>query len=909
MTTIASDDWPKISPYLDEALSIAEEQRDAWLSEIRNKSPELADRLRARLEEHAQLAHEHFLDVSPAPVSAVVGCPGQAVGAYVLVSLAGTGGMGRVWMAKRNDGRFDRSVAIKFLNFLVGGSAEERFRKEGSILGRLRHPHIAELIDAGVSPSGQPYLVLEFIDGEHIDSYSDRMQFSTEARIRLFLDVLDAVSHAHANLVVHRDIKPSNVMVSKQGCVKLLDFGIAKLLEEGSLEATGGTQAGSAMTPLFAAPEQIKGEPVTTRTDVYSLGVLLYLLLTGRHPAGPGPYSTADLVRAIVEIDPPRPSLAVLQSISDREGATKRDPSDTTRRAQSLRGDLDIVIAKAIKKNPADRYETVSALAADLRSYLEHKPVSARPDTLRYRAAKFVRRNRLAVAVVMLACVATIGGVTGIVIQGRRAQTERDFAIHQLARVQRHDELLEFLLSNAAPSGKPFTVNELLQRAERILNRQRTGNQEQRVELLDWIGGDYSAQDQPTLARPLLENAYQLSRNLADPAIRAEASCAFGAVLARDEDLTRAESLVQEGLRELPNDARFAISRVGCLRKGSEVSRQKGDSSEAVRRMEHAQRALRESPFDSDELEMGIWLDLASMLSEAGRDQEAIADFNRAAAIMSSLGRDETQTGIVLFNNLGLELDQVGRPLEAEAIYRHVIDISRDNSNEDAVSQMVLNNYARIQRELNHLVEAADYAERANSKAERAGDKLVINQSLLERSRIYLAQHDPSRSEAMLRQVEPKLRQVLPPGHYAFASVASGRAMIALERRDAATAKRLIDESISIVEAAIRSGGEGAFLLPRLLIMRSDIECAAGQPENAEADARRALGQLQPDMQAGSFSSRVGYAQLSLARALASQHKQEQSHQAARVAQEQLRSTIGADHSDTHLAEQLAAQL
>lgn len=907
MEKFIPDWWQQVSPQLDKVLAIPEEQREAWLAEFRKQSPEIAARLQELLGQHANLAREGFLEHDPIGMDRALGAPGQVFGAYVLVSPAGAGGMGTVWRAKRNDGRFDREVAIKLLQVTVAGSGdEERFKREGSILGRLQHPHIAELVDAGLSPAGQPYLVLEYVDGEHIDTYCNERSLDVETRIHFFLDVLDAVSHAHANLIVHRDIKPSNVMISKEGSVKLLDFGIARLLED-ETQSTQAGKTGGAMTLLFASPEQVKGEPVTTRTDVYALGVLLYLLLTGRHPAGDGPYSAASLVRAIVDAEPPRPSQTVLQQIqtSQAEDQSSRPQSGNRKRlSQTLRGDLDRIIAKAIRKTPAERYPSVAAFADDLRRYIEHKPVSARPDSLRYRAKMFARRNRVAVAAASVAFLIVTAGVAGIVIQGRRASAERDFAFQQLVRLQQHDEFLDFLLSNAAPTGKPFTVNDLLNRAEHIVEKQKASPEQ--IEMLEWIGVDYSSQDQHGRARPVLEHAYQLSQQSADPAVRAKGACSLGYALARDEDLTRADALIQEGLREMPDDPKYAMDRIGCLREGSEVSRQKGETTEGVRRMEMARQALRQSRFDSDEYEMGTSLDLAAAYSEAGRDQDALNEFQRAGSLISALGRDETQTAVVLYNDWALELEQVGRPLEAEKLYRRVIDISRDDKTEDAVSPMVLNNYARIQRQLNHLAAAADYAERAYAKAEQTNDELVINQSLLERSRIYLARYDWQHAEAMLEQAEPRLRKALPPGHYAFAAISGQRAVIAMEKHDLPSAQRLTDDAIATVEAAVKNGGEGGFYLPALYDQRSAIDLSLGHADQAKVDADRALTALKPDNDPDVVSSKLGQAYLAQARALDAEGKSQQAHTVATLAFDQLQKSVGPDSPDTIAAHQLA---
>jgi serine/threonine protein kinase len=231
MSTLSPGQWQALSPYLDEALAMSDDERATWLSSLTEKDPGLAAQLAALLDEHRVLAQEGFLEKGRFALPNSTGLAGQALGPYTLISQIGQGGMGTVWLARRSDGRFERQAAVKFVSIaLAGRGTEERFKREGSILGRLTHPHIAELLDAGISADGQPYLILEYVDGTTIDQYCDQHTLDVEARVRLFLDVLAAVAHAHANLIVHRDIKPSNVLVTAGGEVKLLDFGIAKLL-------------------------------------------------------------------------------------------------------------------------------------------------------------------------------------------------------------------------------------------------------------------------------------------------------------------------------------------------------------------------------------------------------------------------------------------------------------------------------------------------------------------------------------------------------------------------------------------------------------------------------------------------------------------------------------------------------
>jgi serine/threonine-protein kinase len=912
MYTLSPDQWQALSPHLDEALGMADEERSIWLSSLRGQNPTLADQLERLLGEHRALADQGFLEKLPVRLDGL-GLAGQALGVYTLVSQIGQGGMGSVWLGKRSDGRFERKVAIKFLNIaLMGKGGEERFKREGIILGRLAHPHIAELIDAGVSHAGQPYLVLEHVEGEHIDGYCDQHRLDVEARIGLFLDVLRAVAQAHVNLIVHRDLKPSNVLVRNDGQVKLLDFGIAKLLEgEGhGAEPTRLTAEGvRAMTPDYAAPEQLTGEAVTTATDVYALGVLLYVLLTGQHPAGAGRHTPAELVKAIVDTEPARPSESVVPARTNAEICTTNAANRATtpyKLSWLLCGDLDTIIAKALKKDFSERYPSVTALADDLRRYLKNQPISARPDRLAYRAAKFVSRNRTAVAFATLAVIATLAGVVGTLIQTRTARAQRDFALRQVERSEALNEFHEFLLSDAAPSGKPFTVNELLRRAERIVERQHTVTDPNRIKLMISIGRQYMEQDEGGSARRVLEDVYKLSRGLSDPSVRAEASCTLAASLARDEELSRAELLFQEGLRELPKGPQFTLERIDCLHNGSEIAQEGGDLREGIARAQAAQRVLQQSPFDSEALELHRWTDLAMAYNSAGQDLAAVSAFERAGALLSSLGRDDTQTAVTLFNNWALELDQLGRPIDAEKMYRHAIDISSASQSEDTVSPMVLNNYAKSLRELGRLKEAEDYAERAYAKAQRVGHQLVINQSLLERARIYNARRNPSRAAAMLAEVEPRLRQSLPAGHYAFASLASEQALVALANGDLQAALKFAEQGVTIDEAAIKAGGLGAFYLPTLLIRRSAIGLEAGHHDEAAADAARALGLLRGGAEPGTFSAYVGRANLALGRALRAEGKGEEARAAFRSAAQHLQATLGPSHPDTRRARQMA---
>src|SRR6185503_138441 len=558
MTLSSSDTqkWLKMSALLDRALDLSPVERDAWLKELRATDPETASELMALLTDHQQLRNEGFLDSSPMK-EADASLSGVTIGSYTLISRIGDGGMGSVWLGRRSDGRYEGQVAIKLLNAaLVGRGGEERFRREGVILARLGHPHIARLIDAGVSNTGQPYLVLELVDGQHLDVYCDEWRLSIERRIRLFLDVLSAVSHAHANLIVHRDLKPSNVLVTQAGSVKLLDFSIAKLMEDTAVSRL--TQdSGAALTPKYAAPEQVAGEPITTGTDVYSLGVLLYELLSGQHPYGAAVKSSKDFTRAIVDQEPLTLSAAFLKApLESRSLVAAQRGTTPDRLARVLGSEIETILHKSLKKSPAERYGSVAEMADDLRRYLDDQPIAARPDTVRYRAAKFVRRHRRAVSAIAGVVIAIVSIVAFYTLQ---LAAERDRARLEAEKASRVSELLRSVLLTADPYRDPATpdtgvatpsVRVLLDTLANRIAHELNDQPEVQAEMLTVIGRTYERLGFIDKALPLLERSLQIGRRsfrLPDARV-AQTLNDLGVVQRRLGNLAAAAPLLTEGL-------------------------------------------------------------------------------------------------------------------------------------------------------------------------------------------------------------------------------------------------------------------------------------------------------------------------------------------------------------------------
>jgi eukaryotic-like serine/threonine-protein kinase len=418
---VAGPDWERQKDLFEAALALAPAQRGTFLDEACGGDGGLRRAVEELLDAHGEAGG--FLS-GPIELDTVTGEPGgtgavpERIGPYQILDTIAHGGMGTVYRAVRVDDAFRKTVALKLVRGRQPHSFERRFRQEREILARLQHPNIATVLDGGTTENGQPYLVMEYLDGRPITDFCASRGLGTGARVALFRSVCDAVQYAHQNLVIHRDIKPANVLVDAHGVPKLLDFGIAKLLASGVESDIAPTATVlPLMTPEYASPEQVKGQPVTTASDVYSLGVLLYELLAGRRPYDVPTDSLEGIVQAVCETEPRAPSEIVASSRPE------------------LRGDLDTIVLKALRKEPERRYRTAHELSEDLRLHLEGLPVAARADTIRYRTGKFVRRHRTGVAAAVLVTASLVGGIVSTTRQARLAERRFDEArrlIHTL---------------------------------------------------------------------------------------------------------------------------------------------------------------------------------------------------------------------------------------------------------------------------------------------------------------------------------------------------------------------------------------------------------------------------------------------------------------------------------------------
>jgi serine/threonine protein kinase/tetratricopeptide (TPR) repeat protein len=780
--------WKRLQELFHAAAALPSEARPAYLEEACPDDPEMRREAMALLDGPAQDADSLADEVREAVAVLTAEPKGPSrIGPYSLLRELGHGGMGIVYLAERDDDSYRMRVAVKVARGPISRPAQERLVAERQILASLEHPNVARLLDGGATSDGLPYLVMEYVEGEPIDAWCDRRQLTTDERLRLFRVVCDAVQHAHQNLIVHRDLKPANILVTGAGEVKLLDFGIAKLLKPELLThaAPHTTTSLRILTPDYASPEQVRGDPVTTASDVYSLGVVLYELLTGHRPFETRDRGAQELERLITGTEPEKPSAVVTRPLErPAEGrVTHVAPVEVSRARgtqpdklrRRLRGDLDNIVLMAIRKVPARRYPSAFQLSEDIRRYLAGEPVQARRPTWSYRARKFVGRHRLAVAAASLSFALVLAfGVSRARLAADLAR-ERDHAREEAETADRVAAFLEDIFRVADPGfarGETVTARELLDRGAGRIRRELQDEPRVQATLLVTIGDVYRHLGLYERAAPLLEEAL---------AIRSR--------VLGEQNLDTATSLESLGV----------------------IERERGHYPEAQALLRRAV-AVRERLLGPDAPGVAESLhDLARVLTFQGAYAEAEGLFRRALAIREASPSDPVPVTDTL-RGLAEVLKGEGRAAEAAPLAQRAVATLRQLDGDQTIAlSSALSLLGRIRLDLGNLTAAGDLC----------GEALAIR------------------------------RRVLGDDHPLVGLALSDLASVRLEQGEAAAAAKLEDEALSILVpvlgddhvlvAAARDGQAQA------LEQTGALPLAETACQEALATRRTSLGEDHPD--------------------------------------------------------------
>jgi serine/threonine-protein kinase len=685
--------WTEVRALFEELVELTPAERRQRLSRVADT--DLADRVGRLLAADSEAGR--FLE-TPAvalagglfeglePPDAIEAPPPERIGPYRVLSRLGRGGMGEVLLAERADGLFEQRVAIKLLRRgMASDEILERFSRERRILARLEHPHIARLLDGGATEDGRPYFVMELVEGETITEYCRSRSLSVDERLRLLLDCCEAVAAAHRNLVVHRDLKPSNVLVAKDGEVKLLDFGIAKLLgPEDTGEVAAETATGlRLLTPAYAAPEQILGEPVTTATDVWALGALAYELLTGTLPQKREGRSAAALAAVAAEDVKERPSQRVARE--PLAAIPFADPSESDRRRleRRLRGDLDNVLLAALRREPERRYGSVSALAGDLRRHREGQPIKARPDTFGYRLEKFVRRNRVGVAAAVLVLASLVTGLAVAAWQAQRAAANAKTAAAAARRAEAVKEFLIGLFEVADPeqaSGGSVTASELLDQAGKRLQSELSSEPDIQADLLEAIARIDKGLGRLEPAEGLAKRSLEIRERIFPPGDAAigRSLATLGAVKMSKGELDEGEKELSRALPMLEaGEGPDSLATARAQSDYAQVLFWKGQGERAEKDERRVYETYRRVLGDDHVLTALHLRNLGVLLDEIDRLDESEKAYRDSQAVLTRrLGPDHASLGSS-YANLGVLLGRRGKYEEADALYKRSLEVRR----------------------------------------------------------------------------------------------------------------------------------------------------------------------------------------------------------------------------------------
>jgi serine/threonine protein kinase len=894
---LSQPQYDRLMALWDESVEMADAERDAWLAALERSEPKVASLLRALSASLDESRGRRFLETSDRVSSHVAalleadpGLIGRQYGPYRVLALLGHGGMGSVWLAERVDGLFARQVALKLVHpALIGRVMTERFSREREILASLNHPNIARLLDAGFAEDGQPYLALDHVAGTSLTAYCDERRLSIRARLELFGQVLGAVQYAHAHLVIHRDLKPANILVTAEGQVQLLDFGIAKLLTEGQAQETELTRMGGrALTPDYAAPEQIAGASITTAADVYALGVMLHELLTGERPYKLTRDSRGALEEAILKADPVAPSRAALS-----EAAAAARSSNAKKLSSTFRGDLDTITAKALKKSPSERYPTANAFGEDIARYLRGDVVLAQPDRVTYRALKFARRHWAGLTATGVLLLTLAAGLAATSYEAKIASAQRDRAVALAGRNQAANDFLSSLITRATQADKPVTVEEMLERSEALAKGTLGGNPDQLASVLLMLGANYHTMGKDKRAEPLFDDALSAARGSSDRDLRAEIACEHALVIA---NLGRSDEAKRTLQSVIADSSIGPLVSANCLQDRAYIAQNESNAIDALRFGKLAWERLQQAADVTADKQGEFLGSLGYAAFLSGNNVEANRYYADAMARFAAHQLQSSASAISVRNNWAIVSDGSGTPRTSLMLYEEALAASRQYGAESAPPPYLLGNWASALENLGRYRAARAGYQECASESQKVGNPAATIYCLLGLASCERELGNLAAATEYLNQAALAAKS-MPDGSPPATALKIMRGRIALSEN------RLNDARAALTEAI---GNRAASSVPgRAWLTRAEVELAQGDLAAATADAQQALSSAQALQRGVPHSNRSGLAWLMLGRVKAATGDANGAHLAFEAAVEHLSDTVDADHPALQMARRL----
>jgi tRNA A-37 threonylcarbamoyl transferase component Bud32/tetratricopeptide (TPR) repeat protein len=899
----------RLGQLLDAALALDVSDRAAWLDTLVGEDTELRPVVAELLSRADSLDAENFLGTLPklgeaGPLAPDDGehRPGDVVGPYRLERELGRGGMGTVWLAERIDKTLKRKVALKLPHQGFGrAQLVQRLARERDILSALEHPNIARLYDAGVAEDGQPFLALEYVEGIPIDVYASEQALDLRQRLGLFVQVCRAIAYAHTHLVLHRDLKPSNILVTENGEVRLLDFGVAKLLQDGSAEETELTRLGGrALTPEYASPEQISAQPLTTASDIYSLGVVLYELVCGQRPYKLKRDSMGALEDAILVTDPPRPSRVATAPLR-----------------RELGGDVDTIVLKMLEKVPGARFPTATAIIDDVERFLAGQPVLARPTSAWYRARKFIRRHRLLAAAAAAVVTAVLLGAGAALWQARvaRQEAKRAEAAAREARFEaqvargNHDFLSQ-IFGDAMRGGETTVMRGRLDRARDNLRRRYSDEPVIHALLLLQLAGRYAELNLNDREAEVMKEFSALAESTGNASLLATRECieAYDALMAGD--IEKARPHVSRGLSFMKatpqplSDADFE-----CLRADSMLAMRTGDNAHAVASMQQLLSRLEADGLTKTQLYLASLGSLAYVYLLGGQYAEALEVSRKKIALDDALGSDQTIGAYAARDNASELLFGLGRISEACAWDERLLADFRGAGETGEVPPDYLINFARHAVLDDDVARAIPWLEGLVTHYEKAGPPNLATGSRLELADAELRSGRPKDAEAQLLKADT-LMAATPPSPRTRIQAARIRLTLAARGADRAAVMKQLDA----LRVALKALPDAAHTPPavKVTVLTAQLEAGRVLLREAELDAAtlfatEALALGQSATLPGKTSAWVGAATLLLGQIDAASGRPAPAQARALEAERDFSDTLSTTHPLRVAAQALAA--